>query len=107
MLAAGTVIAVTTYRGRMSGPGGGTLVLFALLAALTALSVTWSVAPGLSYIEAGRTLTYLAVFAAGVAAARLAPRSPGGHPHRRIDRRRGDRLLRARFTRLAGHSCGE
>ena len=76
MLAAGTVIAVTTYRGRMSGPGGGTLVLFALLAALTALSVTWSVAPGLSYIEAGRTLTYLAVFAAGVAAARLAPRSP-------------------------------
>ncbi len=41
---------------------------------LTALSVTWAIVPELAYIEAGRTLAYLAVFAAGVAGARLAPR---------------------------------
>ena len=32
--------------------------------------------PELSYVEAGRTLAYLLVFAAGVAAARIAPRAP-------------------------------
>ena len=50
-----------------------TLLLFALLAFLTALSVLWSIAPGLSYVEAGRTFAYLAIFAAAVAAARLVP----------------------------------
>ena len=41
-----------------------TLLLFALLAFLTALSVLWSIVPELSYVEAGRTFAYLAVFAA-------------------------------------------
>jgi hypothetical protein len=58
-------------RGRVYG--GGALVLFGALAALTALSVLWSVAPELAYVEAGRTLAYLATFAAAVAAARIAP----------------------------------
>jgi hypothetical protein len=55
--------------------GGTTLALFAALAFLTALSVMWAVVPGLAYLEAGRTLAYLAVFAAAVAAARLAPQA--------------------------------
>ena len=42
---------------------------------LTAISVLWSIAPELSYIEAGRTFAYLAVFAAAVAGTRLIPRS--------------------------------
>jgi hypothetical protein len=55
--------------------GATTLVLFAALAALTALSVTWSVVPNLAYIESGRTLAYLATFAAAVAAVRMAPQA--------------------------------
>ncbi|MFX8335607.1 hypothetical protein ABTL52_20360, partial [Acinetobacter baumannii] len=49
------------------------LGLFALLAALTALSIAWSVQPGNSWLEANRTLSYLAVFTAGMALARLVP----------------------------------
>jgi hypothetical protein len=54
------------------------LVAFALVAGLTSLSVLWSVVPELSYIEAGRTLSYLVVFAAAIAGARLAPRALPG-----------------------------
>jgi O-Antigen ligase len=50
-------------------------VFFALLAVVTALSITWAVVPELAYVEAGRTLAYLAVFAAGIAGARLALRA--------------------------------
>jgi hypothetical protein len=53
--------------------GAWAVAAFAALAALTALSVSWSIAPDLSYVEAGRTFAYLAVFAGAVAAARLAP----------------------------------
>ena len=35
----------------------------------------WSIVPELTYIEAGRTFAYVAVFAAAVASARLAPRA--------------------------------
>jgi tetratricopeptide (TPR) repeat protein len=55
--------------------GGTSLLAFALLAAVTAFSITWSIAPDLSYVEAGRMLAYLAAFAAAVAGARLAPRA--------------------------------
>jgi hypothetical protein len=45
---------------------------------LTAASVLWSVQPQSSWIEAGRTVSYLAVFGSGIALARLAPaRWPG------------------------------
>jgi hypothetical protein len=47
--------------------GGASLLAFAVLAALTALSVIWSLAPSDSWIEANRTFAYLALFAAGVA----------------------------------------
>ena len=53
--------------------GRATVALFALLAALTAVSISWSVQPNNSWIEAGRTLSYLAVFAGGAALARLLP----------------------------------
>lgn len=53
--------------------GGVTLALFGALAALTTLSLLWSIAPDLSWIEAGRTLAYLFVFAAAVFAGRLLP----------------------------------
>ena len=53
--------------------GGGPLLAFGLFAAFTALSVLWSLTPGDSWIEANRTFAYLAVFAAGIALARLLP----------------------------------
>jgi O-antigen ligase len=58
-------------RGRLDG--GVTLAAFIALTAITALSVDWSIAPDLSYIEGGRTVAYLATFAGGMALARLAP----------------------------------
>lgn len=53
--------------------GGGPLLAFAVLAALTGLSVLWSLAPSDSWVEANRTFAYLALFAGAVAFARLAP----------------------------------
>jgi hypothetical protein len=53
--------------------GGASLLAFGLLAAVTAASVIWSLAPSDSAVEAGRTFAYLALFAAGVALVRLAP----------------------------------
>ena len=47
--------------------------LFLVLAALTALSVAWSVQPNDSWIETSRTFAYVATFAGAVALARLAP----------------------------------
>jgi hypothetical protein len=57
------------------GPAWGVVVvgLFAALAALTYLSIAWSVQPADSWVEANRTLSYLAAFGAAVALARLAP----------------------------------
>ena len=79
LLAGVGVIAAAMLWGR-AGPlfGATSLVAFALLAVLTSLSVLWSVVPELSYVEAGRTLSYLVVFAAAIAGARLAPRAVGG-----------------------------
>jgi hypothetical protein len=78
VLLGGAAVAAAIVWGRR-GPmyGAVSLLLFAALAALTTLSVTWAIVPELAYIEAGRTFAYLAVFAAAVAGARLAPR--GAH----------------------------
>ncbi|HLW94498.1 MAG TPA: O-antigen ligase family protein, partial [Solirubrobacteraceae bacterium] len=46
------------------------IAMFAL-AALTALSVSWSVAPSSSWLEANRTLAYAAAFAGAIALVRL------------------------------------
>ena len=53
--------------------GGLTLTAVALLAAYTAVSIAWSLAPSDSWIEANRTFSYLAAFAGTMALARLAP----------------------------------
>jgi hypothetical protein len=53
--------------------GAASLTLFGLLAIYTALSITWSLMPNDSWIEAIRTLTYLAAFAGALALGRLAP----------------------------------
>ena len=49
------------------------LAAFAGLAVLTGLSITWAIDPSGAWIEANRTLTLFAAFAAGLALARLAP----------------------------------
>jgi len=76
VIVSGVVIAAALLWGRQDAIHGTTTVLlFALLALLTAASVLWSIVPELTYVEAGRTFAYVAVFAAAVASARLAPRA--------------------------------
>jgi tetratricopeptide (TPR) repeat protein len=77
LVSAVVIGAGATWGRRAPVYGAMSLVLFAALAALTALSVTWSLVPELAYIEAGRTLAYLATFAAAVAAARVVPQASG------------------------------
>ena len=62
VLAALAVLAVSTRRWW----GGITIGLFAVLAGLTALSITWSIQPSDSWLEANRTFSYLFVFAGAV-----------------------------------------
>ena len=74
IIGCGLVAAAAIVWGRAGSLSGAvTLALFGLVAALTAFSVTWSIQPDASWIEANRTLAYLAVFAAAIGAARLAP----------------------------------
>ena len=74
--ASGLVIAAAFLWGRREAVHGTTTVLlFALLALFTAASVLWSIVPELTYIEAGRTFAYVAVFAAAVASVRLTHRA--------------------------------
>jgi hypothetical protein len=53
--------------------GAPALLALALLAAYTAISIVWSLAPSDSWIEANRTFAYLSAFAGTMALARLAP----------------------------------
>lgn len=70
------LVAAAVVHGRRDRIDGGfALLAFVALAALTVLSLLWSIAPDLSWIEANRTLTYLVVFAGGMALARLVPAS--------------------------------
>jgi len=76
VLVSGLIVAAVFLWGRRrTSHGVTTLLLFTLLAFLTAVSVLWSITPELTYIEAGRTFAYLALFCAGVAAGRLAPKA--------------------------------
>ena len=76
VLAGGALVALAVLQARPGPLNGGTsLLAFSALALVTAVSITWSIAPELSYVEAGRVLAYLAVFAGGVAGARLAPQA--------------------------------
>ena len=53
--------------------GSGPLALLVVLAVLTALSTTWAAQPADAWLEANRTLAYVAVFAAAVALAHSMP----------------------------------
>ncbi|MEA2169147.1 MAG: hypothetical protein QOF76_2447 [Solirubrobacteraceae bacterium] len=53
--------------------GGRTLGLFGVLALLTALSIAWSLDPESSWLEANRTLSYLAAFGGTLAFVRVVP----------------------------------
>jgi O-Antigen ligase len=69
----GIAAAIGVTYGRTGHHGRGSLLLFGLLAALAAVSIFWSIAPDVTWVEADRTFAYFAVFAAGVAFGRLAP----------------------------------
>jgi hypothetical protein len=73
IIGCGIVAAIGVTYGRTGHHGRGSLLLFGLLATLSAISIFWSIAPDVTWIEADRTFAYFAVFAAGVAAGRLAP----------------------------------
>jgi cytochrome c-type biogenesis protein CcmH/NrfG len=71
LLGAGLLVALI-LRGPSGRPWGlGSMVLFAAVAVLTAISVSWSVQPDNSWLEANRTLSYLAVFGGAIALVRL------------------------------------
>jgi hypothetical protein len=72
-IGAGCGLAVILLGARGRAWGVVTVALFAALAALTYASIAWSVQPANSWVEANRTLSYLAAFGAAVALARLAP----------------------------------
>ena len=73
LLAAAAAAAVIVIGAPGRAWGGVTLLLFAALAALTFASIAWSVQPDNSWVEANRTLAYLAAFGAALALARLLP----------------------------------
>ena len=61
-------------RGRPGRIGGWlAFAAFVVYAGVTAASTLWSVDPDLTWVEANRTLAYLAVFAAALTSAHLAP----------------------------------
>jgi hypothetical protein len=66
-------LAVLLIGARGPASGAVTLALFAALAGLTALSIAWSVAPDVSWMEAGRTAAYACAFGGALALARLFP----------------------------------
>ena len=69
----GLAIAASLAYGPRVRHGRAAIWIFVVFAAVTVCSVFWSIAPDLTWIEANRTIAYLAMFTAGVAAARLAP----------------------------------
>jgi O-Antigen ligase len=78
LLAGGLVaLAALTFPLDVQMPGIATLGLLVVLAALTGLSVVWSVQPADTWLEASRTLSYVAVFASGLVLVRLMPGRSG------------------------------
>jgi O-Antigen ligase len=75
LIAVGAACALAVILVGARGPAWGApaVALFAALAALTYISIAWSVQPADSWVEANRTLSYLAAFGAAVALARLVP----------------------------------
>jgi hypothetical protein len=74
-IGSGAIVAAAVLLGRPRGRAWGAwpVALLLALAALTALSVVWSVQPDDSFKDAGRMLSYCAFFGAAVALARTIP----------------------------------
>jgi O-antigen ligase/polysaccharide polymerase Wzy-like membrane protein len=73
LVAAAVVAAAVVFVGfAPTVHGGVALTAFAVLGGLTALSILWSLHPADSWVETNRTLAYVAAFAAGIAAVRVA-----------------------------------
>lgn len=74
-IAAGVLCAAAIVAGGVGRRawGMGTLGLFAAFALLTGASIIWAIQPSAAWVEANRTITALATFAAGIALVRLAP----------------------------------
>lgn len=70
---AAIAIAILLYGTEGRWWGAWPVILFAALAGLTFASISWSVQPATSWVEADRTLSYFAAFIAAAAAARLMP----------------------------------
>lgn len=76
LLGSGLVLAVLALRPRdWTTNGLGPLLLLGAFVVLTALSLSWSIAPADTIEETSRVLTYLAVFAVAVALGQLRPRA--------------------------------
>jgi hypothetical protein len=75
LVAIGAGLAAWLVLAGARGPwwGAGAVALFGAVAVDTACSIGWSVTPDQSWIEAGRTLAYLATFAGAAVLARLLP----------------------------------
>ncbi len=65
--------ALIIRRRTITGWAAVAVAAFAALALLTGLSMAWSIAPDLSWLEAARTTAYLTAFGAAVVLARLLP----------------------------------
>jgi hypothetical protein len=74
-IGSGLIVAAVAVLGpaRKRAYGGWAIALLLAFAALTALSVVWSVQPDDSFKDAGRMFAYCGVFAAAVALARAVP----------------------------------
>lgn len=75
LVAIGAAVAIALVMLSPARPrwGGATVLLFGGLAALTYASISWSVQPANSWLEANRTLSYLGAFAAAAGLARMWP----------------------------------
>jgi hypothetical protein len=75
LIASGVVVAAgilaAPHRGRLHGATAAGL--FLALALFTVASIAWAVQPDDAWVEANRTLTYVAVFAAAIAFVRAVP----------------------------------
>lgn len=75
---AAACVGVILFGARGMAAGGVAVGLFAVLSALTALSIVWSIRPDQSWLAANEILAYLAAFAGAAGLARIFPgRWPG------------------------------
>ncbi len=78
LIGAGLAVAVVVAGARGRLWGGGTLLAFAAVTALSAISIAWSVQPANSWQTADQAFAYLLAFGGALALARLVPaRWPG------------------------------